>query len=74
MNAILEAFPEPDLLPLSKTARKNLDEGKGKDQGESEFSKKLNKELSERLLNLVLRHRLPKVVLPVSNEGSKIST
>ncbi|KAG9018420.1 hypothetical protein FRB93_000123 [Tulasnella sp. JGI-2019a] len=73
-NAIVEAFPEPDLLPLSKDARKSLDEGMGKNKKESEFSKKINKELSERLLTVVLRHCLPKVPQPISEEASGSAT
>ncbi|KAG8993455.1 hypothetical protein FRB94_010744 [Tulasnella sp. JGI-2019a] len=74
MNAIMEAFPEPDLLPLSKTARKNLEEGDGKGKKESDFSKELNKELSERLLNVVLRHCLPKFLQVISEEGKGSTT
>ncbi|KAG9038098.1 hypothetical protein FRB95_003026 [Tulasnella sp. JGI-2019a] len=64
-EAILEAFSEPNLLSLSRSARNNLVEGKEKDKKETEFSKELNKELSERLLNVILQHCLPKVIQPV---------
>ncbi|KAG8985693.1 hypothetical protein FRB94_001951 [Tulasnella sp. JGI-2019a] len=72
MKAILEAFPDPDLLPLSRSARKNLDEVVGEETRESEFSKGLTKELGKRLLDVVLQNCLPR--MPVSEEESGSTT
>ncbi|KAG9026116.1 hypothetical protein FRB95_009369 [Tulasnella sp. JGI-2019a] len=62
MEAIVDGFPEPDILSLSVVSRLKLDLGKGRDRKESN--------LSERILQLVLKHRLPIPLQPVSQEAS----
>ncbi|KAG9024186.1 hypothetical protein FRB95_011970 [Tulasnella sp. JGI-2019a] len=62
MEAIVEDFPEPDVLSLSVVSRLKLDLGKGRNKKESD--------LSERMLQLVLKYRLPIPPQPVSQEAS----
>ncbi|KAG8993553.1 hypothetical protein FRB95_014273 [Tulasnella sp. JGI-2019a] len=62
MEAIVEGFPEPDILSLSVMSRLKLDQGKERDKKESD--------LTEELLKLVLKYRLPMPLQRVSQVAS----
>ncbi|KAG9008251.1 hypothetical protein FRB94_013611 [Tulasnella sp. JGI-2019a] len=68
MDAIIEAFPETDLLSLnlSLAARMNLDRGKGK---EREIDRKAT-DLNKSLAGIVMQYRILMQVQPVAQGAS----
>ncbi|KAG9014256.1 hypothetical protein FRB94_013566 [Tulasnella sp. JGI-2019a] len=62
MNVIVKGFPGTDVLSRSLAAKKNLDKGKG--SGEEA------KDLSDKLHDIVLEHRMQKNLEPDPPESS----